>query len=161
MNLPPGVTKSGIFWISVVLIAIAILVSIITVAISTKRPLTGLEGTLLQFLSLATGLAGSYVFGKLSSEGAARELIKPAARSAFRRVVWLYGSLTRLGQTLSGEDNAADRVRVAGAIVAEQLSAASDSMEDWRDLVPDEVADVERRLGMRNKIDTPEKSNDR
>ena len=35
---------------------------------------------------------------------------------------------------------------VIEAIVLEQIPTGADALEDWRDIVPDDVADVERRL---------------
>lgn len=131
------------------LIVVALGLAIAFIKISADRQLTPLENTLFQTLALAAGLTGSYLFGLKSAETTARELLRPAAKSAFRRVLWLYGSLERLARTLderSGDDAVQLRMKVARAILREQLASASDSMEDWRDLVPDEVADVERKL---------------
>ena len=55
-----------------------------------------MESVLLQFFSLAMGLLGSYIFGRESVRSAARDVIKPHARSAFRRLLSLYASLSRL-----------------------------------------------------------------
>jgi hypothetical protein len=35
------------------------------------------------------------------------------------------------------------------AIVAEQIWTATDALEDWRDLIPEDVEEVERRIAAR------------
>lgn len=144
----------GAFWASVVLILAALAGSVALVVVSADRELSRLETALFQVLILAAGLSGSYLFGQQSAKSAARELMKPAARSAFRRVLWLYGSLGRLAETLkafSETPGSTDRhLEVVRALVTEQQASVSDAMEDWRDLVPDDVADVERRLKSQN-----------
>lgn len=127
--------------------------SVTLIVVSAERTLSSLESTLLQLLTLAAGLSGSYIFGRQSAEAAARELIKPAARSAFRRVLGLYASLGRLAETVNRFRSAAgtgdSRLDVVEALVTEQRASVTDALEDWRDLVPEEVADVERRLKTR------------
>ncbi len=150
--------KRGAFWTSVLLLVLAVVGTVILVVVSSRRILNPLESTLLQVLILAAGLSGSYVFGRHSARSAAQELMKPAARSAFRRVLGLYGSLGRLADTLqslratSGTGNPRPDLDVVQALVAEQRASANDAMEDWRDLVPEDVAEVERRL--RNREDS-------
>jgi hypothetical protein len=146
----------GAFWASVVLLLAAVAGSVTLVVVAADRELSSLETTLLQVLILAAGLSGSYLFGQQSAKSAARELMKPAARSAFRRVLGLYASLGRLAETLNRFSETAgstDRhIEVVRALVTEQQASVSDAMEDWRDLVPEDVADVERRLENQNAI---------
>jgi hypothetical protein len=123
--------------------------AIVFVTLSVFHTPTPVENALFQLLSLGAGLLGSYHSGKQSAQSSAWELLTPIARSAFRRVLQLYGSLARLQQTVdqqSGEETPAIRLSIAYAIVREQLATASGSLEDWRDLVPNEVADVEQKL---------------
>lgn len=120
---------------------------------STVRPLSPLENTLFQLWILASGLAGSYIFGRQAARAAAEEMVKPAARSAFRRVLGLYGSLSRLAERLQEveQDSSGSRqLDVVAALVQEQLASVTDAMEDWRDLVPEDVAEVEERLRTRS-----------
>lgn len=84
-------------WLPLLLITVAFLVSGISVFIASQRPLTSLENTLLQAFSLAFGIIGSFYFGKQSATDAAKQIIKPHARSAFRRLISLYESLSRVG----------------------------------------------------------------
>lgn len=135
-------------WSVLLVIAAAALPIAWKVFTPADRQLTALENILLWELALLAGLLGSYAFGKQSAEEAAREMLRPAAKSAFRRVLTLNASLARLATTLS-EDSGVDsqvRITVAAATLREQVATTIDSMEDWRDLVPDEVAQVERKI---------------
>ena len=77
------------------LIFVAIGVSVFVVYITTTRTLTAVESILWQIFVLTAGLAGSFIFGRQSAKEAARKMIKPHARSAFRRLLSLYQSLRR------------------------------------------------------------------
>lgn len=151
---PPGRRKNvAALALSTVLVAVSVGVAVVFTLTSIDRQLTPLESTLLQALSLLAGFAGSYLFGMISARDTAQDIIKPHARSAFRRVLYLYTSLSRLARAI-------DRARASGAeagstfthldtlqaIVFEQIATAGDSLEDWRDIVPEDVAEVEGRL---------------
>lgn len=128
------------------LVGLAVLVSILFVIIAALRDLSALENTLLQVFSLGLGLAGSYVLGQESARDAARDMMKPHARSAFRRLVSLTQSLSRLAQTMQtvrpsdGQNPQAAAIvdRLEG-IVIEQIATAADALEDWRDVLPEDV----------------------
>ena len=147
-------SKDAEFWISVALVVIAIFGAVFLVVVSARRNLSSLETTLLQVLILATGLYGSFVFGRQAARTAARELVKPAARSAFRRVLWLYASLGRLRDRLedlrANDEREISALDVLEALVTEQEASVYDAMEDWRDIVPEDVEEVERRLAARS-----------
>lgn len=127
------------------LVILAIVVSAIFIVVATLRDLSALENTLLQVFSLGVGLIGSYILGQESAREAGREMMKPHARSAFRRLLSLTQSLSRLVQTMSSvrpetEENAqaaaiVDRLE---GIVVEQIAQAADALEDWRDVLPEE-----------------------
>lgn len=87
-------------WTGFALITLSIAVLIIFGFVAKFRPLSGLETVLLQVFSLAIGLLGSFIFGRESVREAAPDVIKPHARSAFRRLLSLYGSLSRLALTI-------------------------------------------------------------
>lgn len=125
--------------------------------IATERTLTNLESVILQAFALGAGLVGSFVFGRQSAREAAREIIKPHARSAFRRLLSLYQSLSRVGTTIeasqksdSPEDNEVTLAKLE-AIVIEQLATADDALEDWRDIVPEDVEELRQRLIKKGK----------
>jgi hypothetical protein len=127
------------------LVTLAIVVSAIFVIVATFRDLSALENTLLQVFSLGIGLVGSYILGQDSAREAGREMMKPHARSAFRRLLSLTQSLSRLVQTMEsvrpvvGDNAQATAIvdRLEG-IVVEQIAQAADALEDWRDVLPEE-----------------------
>ena len=134
------------------LILISLGVSVLVVYTTTTRVLTAVESTIWQVFVLTAGLAGSFIFGRQSAKEAAREIIKPHARSAFRRLVSLYESLSRASTVIelteSSESSEDIRVTIAklDAIVTEQLNTADDALEDWRDIVPEDVEELKQKL---------------
>lgn len=133
-------------WLPTLLIVVTIVISVVFVYIATQRTLTALEGILLQAFALITGLLGSFLFGKQSAKDAASEIIKPHARSAFRRLMSLYESLSRVATEIE-DSGKSDEMKLArlDAIVIEQLSTADDALDDWQDIVPEEVAEIRKR----------------
>ena len=118
--------------------------------VATTRTLTNLESIFLQSFSLLAGLGGSFIFGRQSAREAAREIIKPHARSAFRRLLSLYQSLSRVATTIesSQSDESPEYPVIIAkieAIVVEQLTTADDALEDWRDIVPEDVKELGTR----------------
>ena len=134
------------------LVLIAFVVMGFSVYVASKRELSDLENILLQSFALAFGLVGSYYFGKQSANDAAKEIIKPHARSAFRRLISLFESLSRVAIEIESSKNTdnpqSESVTLAKleAIVIEQLATADDALEDWRDIVPDDVAELRDKL---------------
>ena len=124
--------------------AACVSLAVVMVVVSSRRILTPLEASLLQIVILAAGLVGSYLFGQ-------RFANVNNARSAFRRVVRLYASLSRLAVRIQ-EFRATDEVDksqaldVIEAIVQEQIPSGADALEDWRDIVPKDVEEVQNRL---------------
>ncbi len=105
------------------------------------------EVALFQLGILITGLYSSYIFGRNSAQAGAREVIRPHARSAFRRVTALYNSLFSLSikiEELKGEEPD-HRLDLIQALVDEHYQTGKDAMEDWRDIVPEEVEEIERK----------------
>lgn len=139
-------------WLPALLVLMALLVAGFSAYIATQRTLTSLESTLLQAFALIAGLVGSFIFGRQSAKDAAREIIKPHARSAFRRLMSLYESLSRVGTEIensrSTEGSKSGEMALARleAIVIEQLATADDALEDWRDIVPEDVKELRGRL---------------
>ena len=144
--------KTQIF-ISIALIIASIVIAIIFVEVASERTLTQLEVVFFQAFSLFLGLLGSYMFGRQSAIDAAREIIKPHARSAFRRVLSLFNSLSRLASIIenarptyskSMRDNLVlDKLE---AIVTEQIATADDALEDWKDIIPDDVEVIRKKV---------------
>ena len=135
-----------------VLIVLGILTLLGLVYIAATRNLTSLESVFLQIISLAIGGSVSLFAGRQSVREAAREIIKPHARSAFRRLISLYRSLQRTATVIESSQSAeSDEDYQVGfakldAIVTEQLAAADDALEDWNDLVEKEVEELKQKL---------------
>jgi len=141
------------------LLLAALMLAVLQVYISSTRALTPLEGSLLQLLTLASSIAGSVMGTRLSASAAARDVLTPSARSAFRRLVSIYGGLDRIAQALrTGSDSRASEVRSelsrALAIAGELLCTLDDALEDWHDLVPDQVRELRARLRQARELHT-------
>ncbi len=146
------------------LVATAVVLAIATVIVGVVGDL--LAAAILQAVTLVFSVYGSYMLGQVSARQAAQELVRPHARSAFRRMQNLYAALGRLheavGQqlmrlsSLEGmDDKNFEHVRASlmllEAVVIEQIATGEDAIEDWRDLVPDEVAEIERKARERGE----------
>ncbi len=140
--------------VAALLILTSIGVSILFTITATQRDLNGLESTIWQIFTFAAGLSGSFIFGRQSAREAAREIIRPHARSAFRRVLFLYRSLSRasatikLSQAPESEEDPQVTLAKLDTIVTEQLAAADDALEDWRDIVPEDVEGLTQNGGL-------------
>ena len=120
--------------------------------VANTRSYTDLESYFLQISVALVGIAISFYSGRLSVREAAREIIKPYARSAFRRLVSLYRSISEVGRTIESSRNieSLDNYKMILAelkgIVFWQLVTADDALEDWKDIVPEEVKKLDRKL---------------
>ena len=135
-------------------VACAALVAFVVI-ISSERPLTPLEATLLQVVILSTGLIASF----LSSQKVAKKATKPHVRSAFRRVKSLYFGLFYLKSVIdehkqSKVKSISQTVQVVEAVVDQQVSTVIDAMEDWREINPKDVDDLEEQLRHSKRIET-------
>ena len=157
----PWSTLGGVF-----LILVALLVSGYTILTAGQRPLTQREQVLFQVIILGVGLFGTFLVGRESAKSAAKDVIGPSARSAFRNVLSLYKGLGRLRQSVIERraflDSVAEsegavvslshvygQLSVLSAQIIEQIGTADDALNDWRDLVPEEVAALEREAAAR------------
>ncbi len=112
---------------------------------SSIRQLSHLETVLFQVVTLATGLLGSYRFGRVAAREAAYEMIRPHARSAIRRILELRDSLFRLSARIEDFKQDADDDRhlsIIQAIIDEQIPTGGSAVEDWRDIVPEDVDQI-------------------
>ena len=145
-------------WGACLFILISVGLAVAFIVIASKRILTPLEGTMLQFFVLGLGIIGSFLFRKLSAKQAAKDLIKPHARSAFRRLIFLYESLSRLAKAIEKGKDASDSnsnlvLEKLEAILVEQIATADDALEDWRDIVPEDVEELTDKLKARKNND--------
>jgi hypothetical protein len=139
--------------IAIILLVAALVFVAIFVIVATNRALTSLESVSLQLLIFLFGLSGSFILGRQSARKVARDIIKPHARSAFRRVLSLYNGLSRLATIISqrhssNKDAMSDEVIMAKceSILTEYINTADDALEDWRDIIPEDVDELHKRL---------------
>ena len=140
MNFKPHVPLLGAF-------GVFLATATVFVTLNLFRGLSSVESAMFQILIAGAGLFGSYTFGKNAAKDGALDVVRPHARAAFRRVTALYSSLYRLSATIEdlkqeGPDHRLDLIQ---ALVNEQIRTGQDAIEDWRDIVPDEVEEIERR----------------
>ena len=120
--------------------------------VATTRQLTDLESVFLQVLAVSTGFTGTFMVGRLSATNVAREIIKPHARSAFRRLLSQYESLHRMATIIdsSHDSNMPDQGQQVlarlGEIATSQISIADDALADWEDIVPEDVRELRQVL---------------
>ena len=152
----------NIKYIVPVLIGLGILALIILVVIAAIRDLSGLESVLLQIILLAIGSSISFFIGHRSARETASEIIKPHARSAFRRLLSLYHGLSRAATMIelsqSSKSDGDHQVLLARLeeIIAYQLMTADDALEDWNDIVPEDVAGLKQKLQSDNTTEERE-----
>ena len=130
------------------LIFIALMTMFFIAYIATERALTEIEAIAFQILVFLAGFGGSYIFGRRSSRDSIRETIEPHARSAFRRLMSLYRSISHVAATIESEElsDDASKLNVIRAIVVEQIATANDALADWQDVVPESVENLRAEL---------------
>ena len=136
-------------WGLYLLILISVGLAITYIVIASRRILTPLEGTMFQFFVLGLGIMGSFLFGKQSAKQAAMDLIKPHARSAFRRLMALAIDQDKRKE-ISVTNNKLILEKLE-AIVIEQIATANDALEDWRDIVPEDVKEITDKVSKARK----------
>ena len=141
------------WWCSLGLIAIALSLIVLMLYLSTLRSLSTLELLLFQLITLSLSLLGAYLFGINAKRKSQEWALKQYARAAFRRVLTLYRSLVRMAGFLARKDTDEEssvdvRVILASlrATVVEQIGTLHDALEDWRDVIPTDVEDIEEKL---------------
>lgn len=144
-------------WIWPGIIGSVVLISIVIfVCLAAIRDLSNLENVLLQFIFLLIGCYVSYRVGQKSVKQTAREMIRPYAKSAFRRLVTLYRSLSRASSVIKSEPESESdtdpqmMLAKLDMIITEQLDTAEDALEDWNDIVPEEVEELKQKLQSNN-----------
>lgn len=129
------------------LLVIFLIASIVFVGLQFVRDVSPVENAMFQVIVSGIGLIGSYIFGQYSARQGAIDIVKPHARASFRRVTALYKSLYHLSERIEElkEENFDHRLELIQALVNEQIRTGQDAIDDWRDIVPEEVAEIERR----------------
>jgi hypothetical protein len=133
----------------------------LTIAVTGKAKPTGLENGLLQFIFFASSVAVALLLGYLSAKEQAKEIVRPHGRKAVRRIVTLGTQIRSLGSVIQVErERLAHQAQAGKGLEAYevektlevlstqlegQLRTIDDSIEDWRDVVPEEVSALEER----------------
>ena len=133
--------------LSLTLALVCASVVITMIIVSSGRSLSSLEEILFQVVILGTGISASWRIGRSSSISAAQETMRLHARPAFRTVLTLYESLSRLSLQIHvyNEELSDSRLETVESIVNEQIEIGRSALEDWRDIVPEDVEEIERR----------------
>lgn len=139
--------RDPMIYVAAALIVAALLIAAWMVFSASSRQLTSLESVLFQILISAAGVSGSFIAGRSSSLKAAQEMIRPHARSAFRRLFSMNRSLQNLSAMISEmrRDKPDQRLDTIQSLVNEQIWTGQDSLADWRDIIPEDMAEFERR----------------
>jgi hypothetical protein len=153
--------KSSLPWPWLGVLAIGLLVGLLTWRVGTDPEADPLALALLQVVTLALSLVGSFFFGRNTAREAAQDVLRPHARNSFRLVQNLAKAFQRLGTSIGQQRtfltqlaDAEDRVLVVNVQqsmellevqVLEQIGTATNALEGWRDILPDEVEELERR----------------
>lgn len=130
----------------------------VTVYVGTRTPPNVAATALLQGLTLVLSVLGPYIFARYADSSAATESLKTHARPAFRRTRNIYHALGRydlqVQQSLERLESLAINVKDKPYVdyehvksvmlglsyaLTELVGTANDALQDWHDLVPDEV----------------------
>lgn len=120
--------------------------------VAAVRDFTSLESFFWQLFGISFGFAGSVWGGRKSISGKSREISKPSARSAFRRLRSLYLSFSQVAHNIEAAKNSdtyekyRDSFAEIRGIVFMQLATADDAMEEWKDIVPEDVEELYHEL---------------
>jgi hypothetical protein len=144
--------KKDLRFYGLVLLSLSLVVMAYSLYVANSRVMTGLENLLLQFLLFIISIAGSYLLGADASKNLARDGVKAHARSAFRRLVTLYRGLAQIGSAIEKargsitNQQALAKLETLEAMVAIQLGTTGDALDDWQDMVPEDVEELRIRL---------------
>jgi hypothetical protein len=140
------------------LAALGVILLVVDVVISTRRNATGLEVGLYNFITLVVSIGVSYRVGNQSAKAGAEDVVRPHGTKAVRRLRNLAGGLQDLGASVQQFRRQAKLERDPRGFarffemmcdsldlqVRTQIRTVADAMEDWRDVVPDEVRRIEQ-----------------
>lgn len=133
------------------LLGVSISMMIVIILTAIERKLSVEEAIYMQAFSIMTALGSSYFFSRQGSEKLAKEMFAPHARSAFRRIVSLFQGISHIAEIIDSKDD--DRIKddnsrllAIKGIAFEQIRTANDALEDWREVIPEAVARLERDI---------------
>ena len=138
-----------LLYFSLAAIISSIILILLLIWVSTLRTLTQLENTLFQVICTIIGFGGSYRFGKFI----ANEDKSLHARPAFRRILSLYKSLSRMAHETENSisDKNVDKkqaLTIIKIMLVEEIATVDDAVNDWKDIIPEDVNEMTK--GFRN-----------
>lgn len=137
--------------LALLLLVVSVSMMIVIILTAIDRKLSVEEAIFMQAFSLVTALVSSYLFSRLGSDKLAKEMFAPLTRSAFRRIVSLYKGVSYIAEIVDSDDDARikddnSRLLAIKGIAFEQIRTANDALEDWREVIPEAVAELERDI---------------
>lgn len=165
------VPRPRVGWSGPLALVGAVAVSIFKIWLSGERSLSQTELALFDALTLVISVIGAIWIGQQVEQGQARQLIGPHGRSAFRRATSIFQALRRFERQIQTQRESLPTRTVDGRVdvaivemafdvfaaqVGEQVMAASHAMEDWRDIVPEDVEEMERQARERQGLSSRE-----
>ncbi len=146
----------------IALVALTLVLAYATIRVGLDPQATKLSAALLQVMTLLFGVFTAHVYSNVAADQAARDVIRPHARASIRRSVHLYRAMERhavalqehlreLSVSSSTDDHGNQTVNLEAVkwsivgldrLVREHLATAKDALEDWRDIVPEEVEKI-------------------
>lgn len=134
---------------------------VLTIIVTGNQSSTKLENGLLQFISFMFSVAIAGGIGYFSAKEQGKAIVRPHGRKAVRRIVTLGDGVRSFGTVIEAErERFSHRGATNGQIelfevertfdvlysqLEGQLRTINDAIEDWRDVVPEDVAAIEQR----------------
>lgn len=137
-------------WVGWALVVGAIAYTAWRIGVEATAPATAGQDPVGELLALIGGIAGSFL--------ASRSMFRAHARSAFRRLLSMYDGLGEIAKTAvceTPEEHESALARI-GAIASVHYGTASDALEDWADLAPQQVAELRESLASRGRTTAEE-----
>lgn len=148
----------GVVWAALTVLTTGGLLAA-TIILTSREEVSQYEQGLLQFILFAAGALLTWIFGRNSVRAEAESLIQRDGKKAIRRIVNLAAGIQDFGGVLERQatgviatangDGMVTVTTVEASFQAladhipGQLRTLEDAIQDWRDIVPDEVAQLE------------------
>lgn len=133
-----------------------------TTVLLTRAGATNTENALWQFILFGVAAYLSYYFGKKSIKAGVNEVLRSHGRKSVRRIENLAAGIGDYATVIDKEGaafedvarrnrgkvplyDAAHSLSVIRSQIDGEIRTAADAIEDWRDLVPEEVRELEQR----------------
>lgn len=156
----PGAWIRDHGWLLATCVTFVILLAI-TVQITSRDESTNLENGLLQFILFAAGVMFSFYSGRQTVRATTQEVLRPHGTKSVRRLLTLLAGIQTFSVVIDQEriaiedaaDPEANTVSLAAAThsfnviqshIPGEIRTVGDALEDWRDVVPEQVDELMR-----------------